>query len=244
MIINLIGNKIFTLDDNIGFVQLMDVMPHPSTYITPDFAVVEAARVSFAAGSKGAVEDKKLINYLLRNGHTSPFEMVEFKFRVKAPIFVFRQWHRHRTWSYNEVSRRYTSENIEFYLPKFLRKQSETDKQGSTNDRIDNDDLHKQILGGTSYIVEEARSLYQYALTAGVSKEQARMFLPVCLYSEMIAKVDLHNLLKFIKLRYDGHAQKEIFVYAKAIYEHFVRPLCPFTAEAFEQYVLNLTGKN
>lgn len=238
MITNLVGNKIFTLDDNIGFIQLIDLMPHPASYIKPDYAVVEAARVSFAAGSKGDIEDKKLISYLIKNGHTSPFEMVEFKFRVKAPLFVFRQWQRHRTWSYNEVSRRYTSDNIEFYTPKFLRKQSLTDKQGSLDVRIDSDDLHRQIIGGSHYVVEEARSLYQYALTAGVSKEQARMFLPVCLYSEMIAKVDLHNLLKFIKLRYDGHAQKEIFVYAKAIYENFIKSLCPFTAEAFEQHIL------
>jgi thymidylate synthase (FAD) len=226
-------SKIKLLDK--GYVEIVNMMGN-------DSSIVNAARVSYL--SKGGVKDKKLLFYLMQNNHSTPFEMVEFKFRVKCPLFVARQWMRHRTWSYNEISRRYTSEDIEFYIPDSnkWRLQSNKNKQSSGGflPPSDNDSLD-----GT-YFTEEIYSYctwgfttYQNALANGMSCEMARMFLPINMYTTFIAKVDAHNLMHFLKLRMSDHAQYEIRVYAEAIYNNFFKPNLQWTSEAFEKYRLN-----
>lgn len=215
-------NTIEVLDK--GFIILEDVMGN-------DLAIVNAARVSFYGDSKGDEKDKKLLFYLMRNKHTTPFEMVEFKFHVKCPLFVARQWMRHRTWSYNEVSRRYTEINLDFYVPNTWRKQSISNKQGS-----DDSTIAKSFTGDLEEIIRRSVDVYERAIEAGVAREQARVFLPQAMYTEFIAKVDAHNLMHFLKLRMAAEAQYEIRVYANAIYKYFFKPVLPWTAEAFEMY--------
>lgn len=207
-----------------GFVILQDVMGD-------DMAIVNAARVSRLGESKGATADKKLIFYLLKTWpkHTSPFEMVEFKFHVKCPIFIARQWMRHRTWSFNEVSRRYTSENIEFHIPDLWRRQSKRNKQGSSGPSEIN--YSNELRELTSLAVKA----YSSAIDNGIAREQARMFLPQAMYTEFVAKVDAHNLMHFLRLRMSHHAQHEMQLYARAIFDHFFEPVLPWTAEAFRE---------
>lgn len=212
-----------------GFVRLVDVMGD-------DQSIVRAARVSYGQGSKGDEADKKLINYLIKNRHTSPFESVTFTFHVKAPIFVFRQWHRHRTWSYNELSARYTEMKDEFYSPAEWRAQDTKNKQGSVIP------LHNDALQYTSNLmyasaVLEAYKIYETLLAGGVAREMARMVLPVSLYSEMYATVDLHNLFHFLSLRLDPHAQYEIRVYAEAMVE-LITPHVPWAVTAWKERYL------
>lgn len=212
-------SKIEILDR--GFVELQQVMGD-------DLAIVNAARISYLGHSKGDKADKGLLFFLMQNKHTSPFEMVEFKFHIKAPLFVARQWMRHRTWSYNEVSRRYTDKNIEFYIPDDWRQQSANDRQVST------DDLAANFSPQLQSFVDKGLTLYRDAIAAGVAREQARLFLPQCVYTEFIAKVDAHNLMHFLQLRLSEHAQYEMRLYAMAVFEHFENAL-PWTAEAFFQ---------
>lgn len=233
----LIGKKISLLDK--GFIELVDMMPHPSLGIPGDLAIVNAARVSFLGESKGENADKKLLFYLLRNAHTSPFEMVEFKFRCCAPLVTWWQWARHRTWNFNAQSGRYTPfEENDFYVPSVWRKQSASNKQASEGelDAPQNAALTEKL---TAHY-EQGFKLYQEALETGVSKEMARLFLPgFSVYYTWIAKVDAHNLMHFLRLRMAPDAQYEIRVFAQAIYDHFFKPALPWTAEAFEQYMLN-----
>ncbi len=233
---DLIGKKIPVLDK--GFVELLDLMPHPVTGISGDLAIVNAARVSFLGESKGDEKDKKLLFYLLRNAHTSPFEMVEFKFRVHAPLITWWQWARHRTWNMNAQSGRYTPfEEDDFYVPSVWRKQAKDNKQASDGELIseENAAFTDKLLAH----YDEGFRLYQEALNAGISREMARLFLPgFSVYYTWVAKVDAHNLMHFLKLRMADDAQYEIRVYAQAIYEHFFKPALPWTAEAFELYVL------
>lgn len=224
----LIGKRVSVLDD--GWVELQDVMGN-------DLAIVNAARVSFLGESKGDEQDKKLLFYLLRHRHTTPFEMVEFKFRIKCPLFVARQWMRHRTWSYNEVSRRYTSVDIDFYHPQAWRQQSASNKQGSEGE-VDSA-VAEQLTQRLNEHHQRGLQFYNEAVDAGVAKEQARIFLPQSMYTQFIGKVDAHNLLHFIGLRMAPDAQYEIRVYAKAIFEEFVTPVLPWTAEAFKKYILD-----
>lgn len=221
-----------------GFVELIDLMPHPSTGIPGDLAIVNAARVSFLGESKGPEADKKLLFYLLRNAHTSPFEMVEFKFRVRAPLVTWWQWVRHRTWNMNAQSGRYTPfEEDDFYVPSAWRKQSRSNKQASEGELAaeQNATLTDKLVD----YYQQGYKLYREALDAGVSKEMARLFLPgFSVYYTWIAKVDAHNLMHFLKLRMASDAQYEIRVYAQTIYNEFFKPALPWTAEAFEQYVL------
>lgn len=214
-----------------GWIELQDLMGD-------DLAIVNAARVSFLGESKGPEADKKLLFYLLKHGHTSPFEQVEFKFRVRAPLITWWQWVRHRTWNFNAQSGRYTEfEEGDFYAPAAWRKQSASNKQGSDGalEAWSGAFLTTELL--THY--ERSYVLYERALAAGVAREQARLFLPgFSVYYTWVAKVDAHNLMHFLRLRMDGHAQEEIRVYAQAIYEHFFKPALPWTAEAFEQFVL------
>jgi thymidylate synthase (FAD) len=232
----LIGKRIPLLDK--GWIELLDFMPHPTTGISGDLAIVNAARVSFMGESKGDDKDNKLLFYLVRNLHTSPFEMVEFKFRMCAPLITY--WHlvRHRTLSVNAQSGRYTEfEEDAFYVPSVWRLQAKSNKQASEGEVSEavNAELTEKLVKH----YEESYKLYQEALDAGVAREMARLYLPgFSVYYTWVVKVDAHNLMHFLKLRMASDAQYEIRVYAQAIYEHFFKPLLPWTAEAFEEYTL------
>lgn len=225
----LIGKRVEILDQ--GWIELQDVMGD-------DLAIVNAARVSFLGESKGEEADKKLLFYLMRHRHTSPFEQVEFKFRVRAPLLVWWQWVRHRTWHVNAQSGRYTPfEMHDFYKPTVWRQQSESNKQGSEGeiDQADAERLSTLLAEHYTHSFE----LYEQALEAGVAKEQARLFLPgFGVYYIWVCKVDAHNLMHFLRLRMAPDAQAEIRAYAQAIYAHFFKPVLPWTAEAFARYAL------
>lgn len=220
------SNEVKVLDH--GFVRLVDVMGD-------DTSIVQAARVSYGKGTKKSSDDEKLIRYLMKHGHTSPFEMVEFKFHIKLPIFVARQWIRHRTANVNEYSGRYSEMPAEEYIPQNgLHRQSTSNKQGSA-ERIDKDDPSMLMDLVTSF--DESRSCYQSLLKKGVAKEEARIVLPLSTYTEWYWKIDLHNLFHFLKLRLDTNAQKEIREYAEVI-SGMVFDHCPIAYEAFKDYVL------
>ena len=225
----LIGKRVDVLDK--GFVELQALMGD-------DLSIVNAARVSFLGESKGTEKDKKLLFYLLRNRHTSPFEMVEFKFRIRAPLVSFWQLVRHRTLSLNLQSGRYTPfEENDFYVPDVWRLQAKDNKQASDGvlDGPDGEAMTQEL------VEHYARSyaLYEAALAKGVAREMARLFLPgFAVYYTGVVKVDAHNLLHFLQLRMANDAQYEIRVFAQAIYEHFFKPALPWTAEAFELYSL------
>jgi thymidylate synthase (FAD) len=204
---------------------------------TGDLEVVRNARVSFGADWRTGEDegkDEKLLRYMLRNHHTSPFEAMVFTFEVKAPIFIFRQWHRHRTWSYNEVSARYAELPEEFYVPKpeVIGVQSASNKQVRDIGEIQpwQDDAVGIILDHC----QRAFDVYKTMLAMGVPRELARGVLPLNTYSRMFATVDLHNLMHFLTLRLHSHAQYEIREYAKALL-NLVRPVCPITINEFEQ---------
>jgi thymidylate synthase (FAD) len=236
MTADLIGKQVKVLDK--GWIELVDLLPHPLTGVSGDLAIVNAARVSFMGESKGPEKDKKLLFYLLRHRHTTPFEMVEFKFRVRAPLVTWWQWVRHRTFSMNSQSGRYTPfEEGDFYVPDEWRKQAASNKQASDGvvESTTNDDLTAKLLDHYA----RGFALYEECLQAGVAKEQARLFLPgFSVYYTWVLKVDAHNLMHFLKLRMAAEAQYEIRVYAQAIYDEFFKPALPWTAEAFEEYVL------
>lgn len=220
-------NTINVLDH--GFIRLVDSMGS-------DLSIVRVARVSYDAEWRAGLDagsDRRLINYLWKNKHTTPFESVEFQFDVKAPIFVFRQWHRHRTWSINELSARYRELPEEFYLPsdKVICKQSTDNKQGRGEQF---DPAMCEMIRATMRTTNENAFLkYKDLLRLGVAKELARSVLPVSTYSHMFGKIDLLNLFKFISGRSDPNAQYEIRVYADAMLE-LVRPIVPVAVAAFE----------
>lgn len=219
-----------------GFVRLVDVMPREVTDQgdkTADGAIVQAARVSYGEGTKTINEDRGLIRYLMRHSHTTPLEMVEFKFHCKMPIFVARQWIRHRTANVNEVSARYTEMKDEFFIPEELRKQSATNKQGSDGGFRRVDEL--SYIGRIENVSKECYNAYGHMITAGVAKELARVVLPVNLYTEWYWKIDLHNLLHFLALRCDSHAQHQIRVFADAMLS-LITPIVPLAIEAWEDY--------
>jgi len=230
------GTTIDVLDH--GFVRYID-------HLGSDERICEAARISYRAPSKGPEQDKKLIEYLWKNRHTSPFEMAKITFNIKMPIFVMRQYVRHRMQNLNEVSARYTELPNEFYIPKEWRKQDTKNKQGSVVD----EDWNKKECGSSknenlSFIVEQqcfnAYKLYQDLLDMGVAREMARIVLPLNIYTEIYTTWDLNNLLKFIVLRDDKHAQSEIQKYAQAM-KIVGRELFPFTFGAYEKYKFTLT---
>jgi len=226
----LLGKRIDCLDK--GFVRLIDVMGD-------DAAIVQAARVSYGSGTKKVHEDRGLIRYLLRHAHTTPFEMVEFKFHVKLPIFVARQWIRHRTANVNEYSGRYSEMKDEFYTPhpNDIRPQSVSNKQGRSDETLP-DGMAEHAAGVFKSGQDDAYAQYQEFLEQGIAREIARINLPVSNYTEWYWKIDLHNLFHFLRLRIDAHAQYEIRVFAEAIAE-LVKPFVPHAWEAFEDYVLN-----
>ena len=214
-----------------GFVRLVDSMGG-------DDAIVQAARVSYGQGSSKVSQDRGLIRYLMRHRHTTPFEMVEFKFHCKMPIFVARQWVRHRTANINEYSLRYSEARDEFYYPEpeNIQFQSALNKQGRSGEVPP--ELKQKVLEYFKENSERSFALYQELNEAGVARELARSLLPVNIYTEWYWKNDLHNLLHFIGLRSDGHAQYEIRVFSDAM-AHYVKEKAPFAWEAYQDYVVH-----
>ncbi len=221
-----------------GLVALVDVMPRfAPAGKTADFAVVQAARVSYGDGTKAVSEDRGLIRYLMRHRHTTPFEMVEFKFHHVMPIFIARQWIRHRTANVNEYSARYSVVKDRFYRPSVegVRQQSKINRQGG--------ELPADVSTAEDflrYLEETERAQYagyEKALEGGIARELARVGLPLSVYTEWYWKIDLHNLLHFLSLRMDSHAQQEIQDYANAMFA-LIEPLVPDAAAAFKDYRL------
>ncbi len=225
----ILGKEFPCLDH--GFVRLID-------YMGSDEAIVQSARVSYGKGTKQVTQDRGLIRYLMRHQHTSPFEMVEFKFHCKLPIFVARQWIRHRTASVNEYSLRYSEAVNQFYTPDpdVIRLQSKVNKQGRSEEMVPID-LQQEVLSILKKHAQKAWDDYEGLEQADVARELARIHLPVSLYTEWYWKLNLHNLLHFLKLRLDPTAQYEIRVYGEVIAE-IVKTAVPLTWEAFEDYVL------
>jgi thymidylate synthase (FAD) len=228
-----------------GLVALVDAMPRlvPEGQ-TADMAIVQAARVSYGAGTKKVNEDRGLIRYLMRHWHSTPFEMVELKFHCVMPIFVARQWVRHRTANINEYSARYSVVPERFYKPARddLQGQSSTNRQGRGETL--SDATADAFLDHLSAVESQSYATYERFLEEGVARETARMALPQNIYTEWYWKCDLHNVFRFLRLRLDAHAQKEIRDYAAAMYD-LLKPICPVACEAFEDYQLNavqLTG--
>ena len=221
-------NRINVLDH--GYVELMEVM---GTDTTP----AESARVSYSKGTKTVNDDRALIRYLMRHKHTSPLEMVEFKFRLKMPIFVARQHIRHRTANVNEVSYRYSVVEEEFYLPTELHRQSTQNKQCSAEELAGVDDTQENMLSWMDESADNSFDTYHALLDNNVSREIARTVLPLSIYTTMIWKIDMHNLFHYLKLRLHSHAQYEIQVYAQAMYD-LIKPSFPICCEAFEDYSL------
>ena len=215
-----------------GFVRLID-------YMGSDAAIVQAARVSYGEGTKKVSEDRALIRYLMRQRHTSPFEMVEFKFHVKLPIFVARQWIRHRTANVNEYSGRYSVMKQEFYIPeaKDIRFQSTVNKQSRSEEEVP-DELKRRFIDFLKRTHAASYEEYERLIEAGLARELARIGLPLSLYTEWYWKIDLHNLFHFLRLRMDPHAQQEIRQYANIMAE-MVKVVCPMAYEAFMDYSFN-----
>lgn len=222
-------NAIKCLDK--GFVRLVDSMGG-------DDAIVQAARVSYGQGTSKVSQDRGLIRYLMRHRHTTPFEMVEFKFHCKMPIFVARQWVRHRTANINEYSLRYSEARDEFYFPdpEHIQFQSALNKQGRSGEVPL--ELKQKVLDYFKEISERSFTMYQELNEEGIARELARSLLPVNIYTEWYWKNDLHNLLHFIGLRSDSHAQYEIRVYSDAMAVS-VKAVAPFAWEAYQDYVVH-----
>ena len=227
--------KINCLDH--GFVQLLDCMPRliRDNEDSADYAISEAARTSYERELKTVTDDKTLIRYLMRHNHTSPLEMIEFKFKMKVPMYICTQIIRHRTASLNILSGRYSVMPEEFYIPAIddIRMQSKTNTQGSEN----NLDEHMSdcVISDIKELCKKSFTVYKDFLEAGVAREIARGVLPYNLYTVMYWKIDLKNLLHFINLRSDHHAQKEVQVFSNAILS-LIKPIVPWTIDAWEDY--------
>jgi len=228
------NKKIELYGDGIGHVELVD-------YLGDDLSVVNSARVSFGKHKTEIEEqDEKLINYLIKHRHTSTLEHNVVTFRFKVPLFVRSQHHRHRTWSYNEISRRYTNFNIEFYEPEAFRMQHESNRQASKNELVNPKVIYHQVPHGASSSASQlvknhnqsSFRLYEALLDAGVCREQARGVLPQNMYTEYYGTANLNNIFKFVDLRAHEGAQWEIQQVANAILE-FITKLYPVTTEAY-----------
>jgi thymidylate synthase (FAD) len=212
-----------------GFVRLLDVMGN-------DEEVENAARISYGTGTRKVSQTRNLIRYLMRHKHTSPFEMCEVKFHIKLPIFVMRQLVRHRTANLNEYSGRYSVMSDDFYFPKGdnIKPQSSTNNQGREEGEL------KVPVGEAEFemfrMFDGAQNAYRNLIESGVSRELARIVLPVSNYTEVIWKTDLHNFFHFVRLRADAHAQQEIQDFANVMYD-LVKPKFPLCCEAWEDYV-------
>ena len=215
-----------------GFIRLVD-------YMGTDARIVQSARVSYGKGTKTVREDAALIDYLLRNKHTSPFEQVVFTFHVKLPIFVARQWIRHRTARLNEISGRYSILKAEFYVPagKDIALQSSDNKQGRMNESVPQD-LQNEVINSLQKQQEEIYASYSKLLDKNIARELARINLPLSTYTEWYWQIDLHNLFHFLRLRMDAHAQKEIRDYAEVMFE-ICKTVTPLACASFERH-----GKN
>ena len=224
---------IYLYDDGIGKLEYVE-------HMGSDLSVVNSARVSFGRHKKVIEEsDKKLINYLIKHRHTSTLEHCVVTFRFKVPLFVRSQHHRHRTWSYNEISRRYTDFNIEFYNPQRYRTQHDSNRQASNEDEFVNGPSAHPILGCN--VTEAVRrfhnvslNMYNNLLEVGVCREQARGVLPQSMYTEYYGTANLNNILKFVDLRIHAGAQGEIQEVAKAILK-ITKKLYPITVGAYEK---------
>jgi len=218
-------------------VQLIDTMPSENL----EAAIVQAARVSYGAGTKTPSEDAALVRYLMRHWHTTPFEMVEFKFRIKCPIFVARQHFRHRTASVNELSARYSVLKNEYWIPKQFRGQSTVNKQAS--DGVI-EDPYMVLYSKYVESCEQSFKTYEFLLGAGVSRELARCVLPMSTMTEFYWKINLHNLLHYLRLRMAPDAQQEIRELAQMMFD-VLKQKCPVVAQAFLDFrvdSLTLTG--
>ena len=227
-----------------GFVRVVD-------YMGDDAAVVQAARVSYGRGTRRVSDDRGLIRYLMRHRHTTPFEMCEIKLHVKLPIFVARQWIRHRTASVNEYSARYSILDREFYIPAsdVIAAQSQSNRQGrgdqlpaSEAARVQEllrEDAHRAHEHYEELLNEESEGKVHDPGSIGLARELARINLSLNYYTQWYWKIDLHNLLNFLSLRADPHAQYEIRVYAEAILDRIIKSWVPLTYEAFCDYLLN-----
>lgn len=226
----ILGKEFKVLDK--GFVRLVDVMGD-------DSSIVQAARVSYGKGTKTVHQDRGLIRYLIRHKHTTPLEMVEFKFHIKLPIFVARQWIRHRTANVNEYSGRYSEMTDEFYLPdpNQIRPQSTMNRQGRSEEEMPDNtamEIRTKMLNSQVKMYDE----YKELIDKDLARELARINLPLSNYTEWYWKIDLHNLMHFLRLRLDDHAQYEIRVYGDAM-ASIVKQIVPIAWEAFEDYHLN-----
>lgn len=224
-------NKAINVLDH-GLVRLVE-------HMGSDLSIVRNARVSYNAEWRSGEDegkDVKLLNYLVKNDHTSPFESCVFTFEVKAPIFVLRQWHRHRTWSFNEISARYAELPEEFYVPEM----TQITGQSASNKQMRTDEVHplaEDMRQSIQTAGEVAFTYYQQLIAEGCPRELARSVLPVGTYSHMFATVDLHNLMHFLRLRLHSHSQYEIRVYAEAMLQ-LIEPLVPHTVAAFREHKL------
>jgi len=225
----LLDQEIPVLDK--GFVRMVD-------YMGGDARIVQSARVSYGGGTKTVRQDRGLIHYLMKNWHTSPFEQVQLTFHTKMPVFVARQWVRHRTARLNEISGRYSVMKDEFYVPapENIRPQSANNKQGRSEERYTAEEEQEIV----NLFADEQRSIYanyERLLGKNVARELARNNLPLSLYTEWYWQIDLHNLFHFLRLRMDDHAQFEIREYAKAMAQ-CAQAVAPLAYEAFEEHVL------
>ncbi len=224
--------KFPVLDD--GFVCLVDVMGD-------DSSIVQAARVSYGEGTRKVSDDRTLIRYLLRHRHTTPFEMAEIKFLVRVPMDCWRQWVRHRTANINEYSTRYSLaiDASQTTQADQWRSQAESNRQGSGQALPEV--MGQSLTSEEKSLQDQLRRVYQSRIDTGVAREQARKDLPLSTYTEAYWKIDLHNLLHFLALRMDSHAQLEIRQYATALGEKIVAPLFPIVWESFLDYRMNAT---
>lgn len=226
----ILGKTFRVLDD--GFVRVVD-------YMGDDEAIVQAARVSYGAGTKRVQDDRALIRYLMRHAHTTPFEMCEVKLHVRVPMDTWRQWIRHRTANVNEYSTRYSIaiDSAQRTRPEDWRIQSQENRQGSTGHLTV--DAGRQLSIAEEELQQQARIVYEKRIAAGVAREQARKDLPLSTYTEAYWKIDLHNLLNFLYLRMHHHAQDEIRAYADVIGDSIVAKWVPIVWEAFLDYRKN-----
>ncbi|MCC6865261.1 MAG: FAD-dependent thymidylate synthase [Ignavibacteria bacterium] len=225
-----LGKPFKVLDD--GFIRVID-------YMGSDESIVQAARVSYGKGTKKVHEDRGLIRYLMRHHHTTPFEMCEIKFHVRVPMDCWRQWIRHRTANVNEYSTRYSVaiDSAQTTTEDEWRLQSAGNRQGSAG--FAENAKGKTLTEKERYLQSLAREIYDERLKMGIAREQARKDLPLSTYTEAYWKVDLHNLLHFLYLRMDSHAQYEIRRYAETIGHEIVAKWCPNVWEAFMDYRIN-----
>ena len=227
---NILGKPFQVLDD--GFVRVVD-------YMGSDESIVQAARVSYGKGTKKVHEDRGLIRYLMRHLHTTPFEMCEIKFHVRVPMDCWRQWIRHRTANVNEYSTRYSVaiDSAQTTPEDEWRFQAIGNRQGSAG--FVDPESGKELTQKEQDLLKLTREVYDERLAKGIAREQARKDLPLSTYTEAYWKIDLHNLLHFLYLRMDSHAQYEIRKYAEVIGNEIVAKWCPLTWEAFLDYRVN-----